>query len=113
MNSINEVKTNNNKILYLSFNQDNSCFAIATENGFHIFETFPFKNKYERKMGGGIGQIEMLYRSNLLALIGGGEIPKYDDNKVIIWDDYYAKIICEIKLSSPLKNVKLKKIKYL
>ena len=70
MNSINEAKTNtpdekediNNKILYLSFNQDNSCFAIATEKGFHIFETIPFKNKYERKMGGGIGQIEMLYR---------------------------------------------------
>ena len=111
MNSINEAIDNNNKILHLSFNQDNSCFSVAKENGFQIFETIPFQNKYERKIDGGIKQVEMLYRTNLLALIGGGETPKYNPNKVIIWDDYHAKVLCEIKLSSPLKNVKLKKDK--
>ena len=110
MNSINEP-IDNNKIFHLSFNQDNSCFSVGKENGFQIFETIPFQNKYERKMDGDIGQIEMLYRTNILALIGGGENPKFNINKVIIWDDYHAKILCEIKLSSPLRNIKLKKDK--
>ena len=44
MNIINEEKKN--KILYISFNQDNSCFSIGTEKGFIIYETYPIKKKY-------------------------------------------------------------------
>ncbi len=105
MNSINE----DDKIIDISFNQDNSCFAIATENGFKIYQTYPFKGPVERKMGGGIGKIQMLYKSNFLALLGGGTIPKFNNNKVVIWDDYERKVISEIKFITPILNIKLKK----
>ena len=36
------------KILYMSFNQDSSCFAIGTEKGFGIFNSFPFLKTVER-----------------------------------------------------------------
>ena len=113
MNTIKDEKNDNmlNKILNISFNQDNSCFSIGTENGFMIFETYPFKNQYKRKMDGGIKQVEMLYRTNLLALIGGGDIPKFNPKKLVIWDDYQNKMASEIKFFSNLKNVKLKKDK--
>ena len=32
-----------NKVLYINFNQDNSCFCVGTEEGFLICATSPFK----------------------------------------------------------------------
>ena len=109
MNVINENKID--KILNISFNQDNSCFSIGLENGFMVYGTYPIKNQYKRNMDGGIKQAEMLYRTNLLALIGGGDIPKFNSKKVVLWDDYQNKMVSEIKFFSSLKNVKLKKDK--
>ena len=62
-------------------------------------------------MQGGIGIVEMLYKSNVLALVGGGKNPKYSPNKLIIWDDYNTKVISELRFSSQIRNVKLKKQK--
>lgn len=62
----------NNSIVYTSFNQDYGCFACGTENGFKIFNSFPFKDSHKRKLDGGIGIVEMMFRTNILALVGGG-----------------------------------------
>ena len=107
MNTINGVKENS--MLYVSFNQDNSFFSVGTERGFLIYQTYPYAEPYERKMGGGIGIVEMLYKSNFLALMGGGTIPKFSKNKVIIWDDHENKVISELKFGSTIMNIKLKK----
>lgn len=39
-----------NKMLYVSFNQDSSCFAISTEKGFQIYNTIPFKETFKRSI---------------------------------------------------------------
>jgi WD40 repeat protein len=62
-------------------------------------------------MDGGIAIIEMLNKSNIVALVGGGKYPKYPRNKVILWDDYQAKVISELSFNSYIKNVKMKKDK--
>lgn len=53
----------------------------------------------------------MMYKTNIFGLVGGGKNPKYTPNKVILWDDYQTKILNEFKLTSSVKNLKLKKDK--
>ena len=107
MNSDNEIK--DDSMLYVSFNQDNSFFSVGTERGYKIYQTFPFTDPYERIMNGGIGVVEMLYNSNFLALMGGGRVPKYSKNKLVIWDDNEDKIITDLKFTTSIINIKLKK----
>lgn len=98
-----------NKIIDISFNQDQGCFAISTEKGFKIFNSYPFKDTFQRDFDAGIGIVSMLYRSNILALVGGGTHPKYPPNKVILWDDHQMKCIGELSFKTNVKAVKLRK----
>ena len=50
-------------------------------------------------MGGGVGIIEMMYKTNIFGLVGGGKNPKYTPNKVILWDDYQTKVLNELPSS--------------
>jgi hypothetical protein len=45
----------------------------------------------------------MLYKSNLMALVGGGSNPKFPKNKVIIWDDYESKVVGEVTFNPEIK----------
>ena len=100
---------NLNSMLYMSFNQDNKFFSIGTENDFFIYQTNPFKGPYKGNMDGGIGVVEMIENSNFLALMGGGTIPRYGKNTLVIWDDNEKRAISELKFSTPIKLVKYKK----
>jgi len=38
-----------NQILFVDFNQDGSCIAVGTEKGFKIYNSYPFKETFERR----------------------------------------------------------------
>ena len=97
-----------NSILYVSFNQDASCFAIGTQTGYAIYITNTLKKKISQDLKGGIGIIEILNKTNIIGLVGGGKNPKYPLNKLIIYDIHQLEVISELKFISNVKNVKFK-----
>lgn len=51
----------------------------------------------------------MVHRSNLLALVGGGQAPKFPDSRVMIWDDSQSKFVYEINFKSKVLSIRMKK----
>ncbi|XP_004507771.1 autophagy-related protein 18b isoform X2 [Cicer arietinum] len=72
-------------ILCASFNQDNSCFAIGTKDGFRIFDTNTGKLCYERAVGG-FSIVEMLFTSSLLAIVGAGDQPSLSPRRLCLFN---------------------------
>lgn len=58
---------------------------------------------------GGVGIAAMLFRSNVIALVGGGQNPRYPPTKVILWDDKDSKAMAELTFRTNIKSVKLRR----
>lgn len=100
------VKNQASKLNGVKFNRDNSCFVLAHENGFKVFNSDPMVEWISRDFtDGGLGQVALLERTNCLALVGGGKNPKYPTNKVAIWDDMRDQAVALLEVNSPVLNV--------
>eukprot|EP00928_Gymnodinium_smaydae_P042201 TRINITY_DN28449_c0_g1_i1.p1 TRINITY_DN28449_c0_g1~~TRINITY_DN28449_c0_g1_i1.p1 ORF type:complete len:522 (+),score=107.20 TRINITY_DN28449_c0_g1_i1:148-1713(+) len=100
-----------NEILYITFNQDFTCFLCGTENGFRVYSTEPFRltHRTDFDHGGGLGVVAMLFRTNILALSGGGANPRFQPTKVMLWDDRTARVAAELSFRSPVRSIKMRR----
>mmetsp|Transcript_41058 Transcript_41058/g.75120 ORF Transcript_41058/g.75120 Transcript_41058/m.75120 type:complete len:757 (-) Transcript_41058:139-2409(-) len=107
-------------LLTMTFNQDGGCLAVGTGSGFRICNANPFQETFRRSLGGGddggvveggagIAHIEMLYRTNLLALTGHSTSPHYPPNKVLIYDDHLQRTIGELSFRQKVLCTKLRR----
>ncbi|EPS60938.1 hypothetical protein M569_13863 [Genlisea aurea] len=94
----------------ISWNQDYGCFAAGTNHGFRIYSIDPFRETFRRDLkSGGFKIVEMLFKCNILALVGSKDNAQYPPNRVIIWDDHQSRCIGELTFRSDVRAVKIRR----
>ncbi|KAF9595832.1 hypothetical protein IFM89_005318 [Coptis chinensis] len=90
-----EPDFNESDLLSVSWNQDYGCFAAGTTRGFRIYNCDPFKETFRRdlKTGLGFGIVEMLFRCNILALVGADLNPQSEVRAVKLRRDRIVVIL--------------------
>ena len=105
------IPTETQRPLFISLNADATLFAVGLANGFRIYSlssSNPIKELYRQEYDeGGIGCIECLGQSNIVALVGGGERPRFPVNRVMLWDGKASKYAAELDFRSPVLGLKI------
>lgn len=67
-----------------------AIFSCASLNGFMVSQTDPLKlvsNRTWSSSQGGLSHAVPVQHTSLLFLVGGGRVPRFSPNKVILWDE--------------------------
>ncbi|GFP85472.1 autophagy-related protein 18b [Phtheirospermum japonicum] len=99
-------QSSSHPVLCASFNQDNSCFAIGTRDGFKIFDCDTGRLLYERVVGAFI-IVEMLYRSSLLAIVGAGEQPALSPRRLCLFNTISGTPLRELNFLTSILAVRV------
>lgn len=82
------------------------------ESGVKIYNVQPLIEKVHFGDIGSIAIAEMLWRTNIIAVVAGGTRPVYADNAVLIYDNTSKKFLFEITCTSSIKAVRFRKDRY-
>ncbi|KAL7093218.1 hypothetical protein ACP275_11G029600 [Erythranthe tilingii] len=99
-------QSSSHPILCASFNQDHSCFAIGTKDGFKIFDCDTGRLLYERVIGAFI-IVEMLYRSSFLAIVGAGEQPSLSPRRLCLFNTVSGTSLRELNFLTSILGVRV------
>lgn len=95
-----------NKILYLSFNNDRTCFTCGTTKGFSVYDSLTGDMRVSRLIGC-TRIVEILNKSNILVFSGDKTNAKYNSNYIYVWDDNKQKVVMDTEYPSVVKAIKI------
>ncbi|KAJ1963294.1 autophagy protein [Dispira parvispora] len=95
-----------NEILFMNFNQDYSCISVGTRNGYKIYNCDPFGKCYSRE-DHGVGIVEMLYCTSLIAVVGSGDHPASSPRRLQLINTKRQSTICELTFPTSILAVKM------
>jgi hypothetical protein len=103
------VQDDQTEVNFISSNQTQEYFAIATSTGFEILQNDSSTSRSKKKvqdLSTNIALIEMMYKTNVIVLVY-----EQQRNKVVIWDDHEKKNRTEITFNANqlIMNIKLRK----
>ncbi|XVF06046.1 hypothetical protein REPUB_Repub06bG0014500 [Reevesia pubescens] len=94
----------------LFFNQDNTCFYAATDRGFLVFNTDPYRPLLRRDFDTGLSLLSMLFRFEVFALVGSSPSASGNTNtKALLWDDHASRCVGELSFRSPIRSIRLRR----
>lgn len=93
-------------INFVSFNQDSSCVSVGTPQGYKIYNCDPF-GKCFSKADGGMGIVEMLFCTSLIAVVGMGDQPQNSPRRLKIVNTKRQSTICELTFPTAVLGVRL------
>lgn len=92
----------------IKYNQENNCVALGTPTGFYIYTLDPVELRY-KDTSEGIGCIEMLYCTSLVAVVGSGITAGSSPRKLKLWNLQNKELICELNFPNNVIDIKLSK----
>ncbi|KAJ1982824.1 autophagy protein [Dimargaris verticillata] len=95
-----------NEILFMNFNQDYSCVSVGTCNGYKIYNCDPFGKCYSQE-DHGVGIVEMLYCTSLIAVVGSGSHPSSSPRRLRLINTKRQSVICELTFPTTILAVKM------
>lgn len=101
-----ENQPSQNPIICAAFNQDNSCFAIGTRDGFRIFDCNTGRLLYEKAIGA-FTVVEMLFSTSLLAIVGAGEQPSLSPRRLCLYNTVTGTALRELNFLTSILAVRL------
>lgn len=100
------VQPGDRRLLSLAFNQDNSCLAIGTKDGFKIFDCDTCRCCYKRSEGA-INVVEMLFSTSLVAVVGAGQQPALSPRRLSVFNTTTDTLQAELNFVSSILCVRM------
>ncbi|KAI9278410.1 WD40-repeat-containing domain protein [Phascolomyces articulosus] len=101
-----DIEPQQDKILFLNFNQDFSCVSVGTEKGYRMYNCDPFGKCYS-KSDRGASIVEMLFCTSLVALVGVDGQEGFSSRQLQIINTKRQSTICELTFPTTVLAVKM------
>ncbi|KAI7861001.1 WD40-repeat-containing domain protein [Circinella umbellata] len=101
-----DIEPQQEKILFLNYNQDFSCVSVGTEKGYRMYNCDPFGKCYS-KSDRGASIVEMLFCTSLVALVGVDDQEGFTSKQLQIINTKRQSTICELTFPTTVLAVKM------